>query len=102
MPNEAEAEYVIAKAIRDKIVDAVITFDTKNSNHYMQTGNAEDIYRTTEPQFAYDTRIKSCLELHNLAVKALRYPDTKKKQDGEKTEQQRERELLELELASEM
>lgn len=67
----------------------------------MQTGNSEDIYRTTEPQFAYDTRIKSCLELHNLAVKALRYPDTKKP-DSEKTEQQRERELLELELASEM
>lgn len=102
MPSEAEAEYVIAKAIRDKIVDATIAFDTKNSNHhYMQTAQSEDIYRTTEPQFAYDTRIKSCLELHNLAVKALRYPDSKKP-DSEKTEQQRERELLELELASEM
>jgi 26S proteasome regulatory subunit N3 len=101
LPNEAEAEYVVAKAIRDKIVDAIITFDTKNSDHYMQTGNAEDIYRTTEPQFAYDTRIKSCLELHNVAVKALRYPGNIKKQ-SDKTEKEREHELIELEIASEM
>jgi hypothetical protein len=67
----------------------------------METVNAEDIYRTTEPQFAFDTRIRNCLELHNLAVKALRYPENKKADEG-KTEQQRERELLELELASEM
>lgn len=67
----------------------------------MQTSKAEDVYRTTEPQSAFDARIKNCLELHNLAVKALRYPDNKKP-ESEKTEQQRERELLELELASEM
>ncbi|KAI6183118.1 26S proteasome non-ATPase regulatory subunit 3 [Aphelenchoides bicaudatus] len=101
LPNEAEAEYVIAKAIHDKIVDAIITVDPKTSSHYMQTVNAEDIYRTTEPQFAFDTRIRNCLDLHNLAVKALRYPENKKQDEG-KTEQQRERELLELELASEM
>ncbi|KAI6178279.1 26S proteasome non-ATPase regulatory subunit 3 [Aphelenchoides besseyi] len=101
LPTDAEAEYVVAKAIRDDTVDAVITFDTKTTDRYMQSGVSENIYRTTEPQFAYDTRIKNCLELHNLAVKALRYPDNKKP-DNEKTEQQRERELLELELASEM
>lgn len=91
----------MAKAIKDQTIDAVISFDTKNDDRYLQSGNSENIYRTTEPQYAYDTRIKNCLELHNLAVKALRYPDNKK-QDNEKTEQQRERELLELELASEM
>jgi len=101
LPTEAEAEYIVAKAIRDDTVDAMITFDSKTADRYMQSGVSENIYRTTEPQYAYDTRIKSCLELHNLAVKALRYPDNKKPQH-EKTEQQRERELLELELASEM
>jgi 26S proteasome regulatory subunit N3 len=101
LPTEAEAEYIVAKAIRDGIVDATITFNTKTDARYMESGVAENIYRTTEPQFAYDTRIKSCLELHNLAVKALRYPE-KTKAGNEKTEQQRERELLELELASEM
>lgn len=101
LPTDVEAEYIVAKAIKDDTVDAVIVFDTRTVDRYMQSGVTENIYRTTEPQFAYDTRIKNCLELHNLAVKALRYPDSKKP-DSEKTEQQRDRELLELELASEM
>lgn len=47
-----------------------------------------------EPQFTYDTRIRNCLELHNLAVKALRYPSDKKNDNVETIEQQRERELM--------
>ncbi|KAI6182022.1 Proteasome component region PCI and 26S proteasome regulatory subunit domain containing protein [Aphelenchoides fujianensis] len=66
-------------------VDAVITFDTKTADRYMHSGVSENIYRTTEPQFAYDTRIKNCLELHNLAVKALRFPgqqEARERKDG--------------------
>ncbi|CAD5206940.1 unnamed protein product [Bursaphelenchus okinawaensis] len=101
LPTEIEAEYIVAKAIKDHTVDAIITCDSRTDSRYLQSGVSENLYRTTEPQYAYDTRIKNCLELHNLAVKALRYPDNKKP-ENEKTEQQRERELLELELASEM
>jgi 26S proteasome regulatory subunit N3 len=102
LPTDAEAEYMVAKAIKDGTIDAAISFDTKTADRYMQSSEADNIYRTVEPQFAYDSRIKSCLELHNLAVKALRYPSDKKNASVESIEQQRERELMELEFAKEM
>ncbi|KAI6207409.1 26S proteasome non-ATPase regulatory subunit 3 [Aphelenchoides besseyi] len=47
LPTDAEAKYVVAKTIRDDTVDAVITFDTKTTDRYMQSGVSENIYRTT-------------------------------------------------------
>lgn len=85
---------MVAKSIKDGTIDATISFDEKTADRYMQSSEADDIYRTVEPQFTYDTRIRNCLELHNLAVKALRYPSDKKNDSVETIEQQRERELM--------
>ncbi|CAB3402025.1 unnamed protein product [Caenorhabditis bovis] len=101
MDNETETEYIVSKAIAEGAIDAVITSDTKDSERYMQSSETADIYRTSEPQSHFDTRIRYCLELHNQAVKALRYPP-KKKIAVESIEQQREREQQELEYAKEM
>ncbi|CAD6190328.1 unnamed protein product [Caenorhabditis auriculariae] len=101
MDNEIETEYIVAKAIADGAIDAVITCDTKDGVRYMQSSETADVYRTTEPQTHFDSRIKYCLELHNQAVKALRYPP-KNKVEVESIEQQREREQQELEFAKEL
>nr|AXS78284.1 26S proteasome non-ATPase regulatory subunit 3 [Anisakis simplex] len=92
LQSDHEAEYLVAKAIKDGSIEAVITFDTDVSDRYMQSKQTEDIYRTTEPQTHFDTRIRYCLELHNQAVKALRYPANSHKGVVESIEEQRERE----------
>ena len=67
----------------------------KKNKKYLQCRETEDVYRTAEPQAAFDKRIFECLGLHNQAVKALRYPsDDAKKGEVETIEEQREREQL--------
>jgi len=38
--------------------------------------DAADVYSSEEPQKAFNRRIVFCLELHNDAVKGMRYPPT--------------------------
>jgi len=102
LPSATEAEYVVEKAIKEGTIDGCIVYDKRTKERYMQTTEGQNVYRTTEPQFAFDNRIRSCLELHNVAVKALRYPSDTKSGDIESIEQQREREIMEMEFASEM
>uniref|UniRef100_A0A1I7WUY0 PCI domain-containing protein n=1 Tax=Heterorhabditis bacteriophora TaxID=37862 RepID=A0A1I7WUY0_HETBA len=101
MNSEIETEYMVAKAIADGSIDAVITCDTKDGDRFMRSSETADVYRTTEPQTHFDSRIRYCLELHNQAVKALRFPP-KNKMEVESIEAQREREQQELEFAKEM
>uniref|UniRef100_A0A1I7Z7H0 PCI domain-containing protein n=1 Tax=Steinernema glaseri TaxID=37863 RepID=A0A1I7Z7H0_9BILA len=102
LSSDVEAEYMVAKAIKDGTIDASISADNDSSERYMQSNETEDIYRTVEPQLHYDTRIKYCLELHNQAVKALRYPPNIYAKNVESIEEQREREQQELDYAKEM
>lgn len=49
----------LLQAIKDGGIEAAITFDSQNSSErYMQSKETEDIYRTTEPQTHFDTRIR--------------------------------------------
>ncbi|KAI5480596.1 26S proteasome non-atpase regulatory subunit 3 [Pseudohyphozyma bogoriensis] len=68
--SEEDAEYIVAKAIRDGVIDAVVDHE----KGFMMSKEAGDVYATNEPQQAFDTRIKFLLELHNQSVKAMRYP----------------------------
>lgn len=72
-----DAESVVAKAIRDGNVDAVIDHAAK----VMYSKETTDVYSTTEPQDAFHMRIAFCMDTHNEAVKAMRYPpkEAKKK-----------------------
>ncbi|WFD29561.1 26S proteasome non-ATPase regulatory subunit [Malassezia sp. CBS 17886] len=69
LESEEDAEYVIAKAIRDGVIDARVEHDSGT----MISNEAVDIYATNEPQVQLQQRINFCLQLHNDSVKAMRY-----------------------------
>ncbi|CAK7346131.1 unnamed protein product [Dovyalis caffra] len=66
----ADVESIVAKAIRDGIINAIID----HANGWLVLKKTEDIYSTAEPQAAFTSRIAFCLNLHNKAVRALRLP----------------------------
>lgn len=70
LESEEDAEYIVAKAIRDGVVDAEID----HARGEMRGREAGDVYATSEPQGAFDERIKFLLGLHATAQKAMRYP----------------------------
>ncbi|CAN7034940.1 unnamed protein product, partial [Brassica rapa subsp. trilocularis] len=78
----ADAESIVAKAIRDGAIDATID----HTNGYMVSKETGDIYSTNEPQTAFNSRIAFCLNMHNEAVRALRFPPNthKEKESDEK------------------
>lgn len=70
LPNEEDAEYIVAKAIADGVIDAVVD----RSNKLVYSKENLDVYSTTEPHTALHKRILFCVDVHNDAVKALQYP----------------------------
>ncbi len=70
LPSVEGAEYICAKAIRDGVIDA--TLDHEQS--VLLSNEDVDVYSTDEPQKAFHARIGFCLDVHNDAVKAMRYP----------------------------
>lgn len=93
-----DAEFIVAKAIRDGVIEA--SLDPEKG--YMRSKESTDIYSTREPQLAFHQRISFCLDLHNQSVKAMRYPPKSYGKDLESAEERREREQQDLELAKEM
>lgn len=94
-PNPvADAESIVSKAIRDGAIDATLD----HANGCMLSKETGDIYSTNEPQAAFDSRIAFCLNMHNEAVRALRFPPNSHK-EKESAEKRRERQQQEQELA---
>ncbi|XP_047049638.1 probable 26S proteasome non-ATPase regulatory subunit 3 [Lolium rigidum] len=93
----ADAECIVAKAIRDGAVDATID----HANGWVVSKETGDVYSTNEPQAAFNSRIAFCLNMHNEAVKALRFPPNSHK-EKESAEKRRERLQQEEELAKHM
>ncbi|XP_058076990.1 probable 26S proteasome non-ATPase regulatory subunit 3 [Magnolia sinica] len=91
----ADAESIVSKAIRDGAIDA--TVDHKNG--WMVSKETGDVYSTNEPQLAFNSRIAFCLNMHNEAVRALRFPPNSHKKEKESAEKRRERQQQEQELA---
>ncbi|KAJ7567941.1 hypothetical protein O6H91_01G013100 [Diphasiastrum complanatum] len=90
-----DAESIVTKAIRDGGIDAIVD----HANGWMQSKETGDIYSTQEPQLAFHSRIAFCLNTHNEAVKALRFPPNAHKKELESAEKRRERQQQEQELA---
>ncbi|VFQ72321.1 unnamed protein product [Cuscuta campestris] len=90
----ADAESIVAKAIRDGAIDATLD----HTNGHMVSKETGDIYSTNEPQLAFNSRISFCLNMHNEAVRALRFPPNSHK-EKESAEKRRERQQQEQELA---
>lgn len=88
-----DAEFIVAKAIRDNIIDATIN----HHEGYIQSRETGDVYSTTEPQAQFHRRIKFCLDIHNDTVKAMRYPANQKKDvDAEEARKRAEEEAEEI------
>lgn len=65
-----DAENIVAKAIRDGAIDATLD----HANGWLVSKATGDVYSTNEPQIAFDSRINFCLNRHNEALRALRFP----------------------------
>lgn len=70
LPSASSAEYICAKAIRDGVIEATIDHESG----CLTSNEVIDIYSTEEPQKAFHRRIAFCLDVHNEAVKSMRYP----------------------------
>ncbi len=68
LESEESAEYIVAKAIRDGVIEA--TLDHEGA--FMKSKDAGDVYATREPGDAFHARIRACLGLHDESVKASR------------------------------
>lgn len=79
LENELSAEYIVSKAIADGVVDASID----HANGYMQSRDVLDVYSTAQPQVELDRRVKFTLQLNNEYVKAMKYPLSKNRVDGQ-------------------
>jgi len=92
---EDDTEHVVAKAIRDGGIDATINHEEQ----YMQSIEVADVYSTQEPQKAFHARIAFCLDIHNEAVRAMRFDPEAHKTPLEDAEARKERLAQEQELA---
>merc|ERR1711913_194375 len=96
--SSEDAEHIVAKAIRDGVIEAVLDHESGT----MQSKDTSDVYSTREPQIAFNQRIEFCLDLHNHSVRAMRFPPKSYNKELESAEDRREREAQDLELAKEM
>jgi 26S proteasome regulatory subunit N3 len=67
--SEESAEYIVAKAIRDGVIEA--TLDREKG--FMKSKEIGDIYATREPGEAFHDRIRACLALHDESVKVCTF-----------------------------
>ncbi|KAJ4406339.1 26S proteasome non-ATPase regulatory subunit [Gnomoniopsis sp. IMI 355080] len=86
--SEESAEYIVAKAIRDGVIEA--TLDREHG--YMKSKETGDIYATREPTEAFHDRIVACLALHDESVKAMRFPMNQHRLELKNAQEARERE----------
>ncbi|XP_059139469.1 26S proteasome non-ATPase regulatory subunit 3-like isoform X2 [Physella acuta] len=98
LDSPEDAEFIVAKAIRDGVIEATIDHE----NGYVQSKETGDVYSTKEPMTAFHQRISFCLDIHNQSVKAMRFPPKSYNKDLESAEERREREQQELESAKEI
>ncbi|BDA42686.1 probable 26S proteasome non-ATPase regulatory subunit 3 [Coccomyxa sp. Obi] len=90
-----DTECIVAKAIRDGGVDAVLD----HANGWMLSKDVADIYATAEPAAAFHARVAFCLDIHNEAVRAMRFDAAANSKKLETAESARERVIAEEELA---
>lgn len=65
--SEESAEYIVAKAIRDGVIEASLD----RERGFMKSKEIGDVYATREPGEAFHDRIRACLSLHDESVKVI-------------------------------
>ncbi len=71
LESAGTTEFVCAKAIRDGVIDARISHE----DGWVYNTDQSNLYSTDEPQQAFNKRISFCLDVHNEAVRAMRYKE---------------------------
>lgn len=87
LESPEDAEYIVAKAIRDGVIDA--TIDKKSA--CLQSNETPNVYSTYEPSEAFHKRIEFALSLRNEAVKAMRYVEQAEKSEVLITDEERKK-----------
>lgn len=80
--SEDDVEFVVAKALRDGIIQGIIDHENK----VLKIEGDGNLYVTNEPQNQLDKRIRFCLNLYQETQKAITYPDMRSKQLEENKE----------------
>ncbi|UDD62904.1 hypothetical protein AFCA_010203 [Aspergillus flavus] len=88
LDSEESAEYIVAKAIRDGVIEATLDHE----RGFMKSKEVGDIYATREPGEAFHERIRACLSLHDESVKAMRFPMNQHRLELKSAQEARERE----------
>ncbi|CAK9304036.1 unnamed protein product [Gordionus sp. m RMFG-2023] len=124
-----DCEYILAKAIRDKVIEASVQHNDngkeKTGGVYLVNGkyaalgdqagkeamDRKDYFNDTygtlgegaeeEPCKIFHERINFCLDIHERCVKSLRYPP-KNYDDNETNEGRREKEQMDIEIAKQL
>jgi 26S proteasome regulatory subunit N3 len=86
--SEESAEYIVAKAIRDGVIEASLD----REKGFMKSKEVGDVYATREPGEAFHDRIRACLALHDESVKAMRFPMNQHRLELKNAQEARERE----------
>ena len=94
--SREDAEFIVAKAIRDGGIAASIDHDTG----VVTAAPGVDLYATDEPQEAFNARIAFCMDVHNEAQRAMRY-DSRPHREWDDANALRERQDQELQAALE-
>lgn len=74
LDSEELTEYIVAKAIRDGVIESSINHE----KGYMQSKELLDVYSTKLPSGQFDQRTRFCLALHGDTLKSMRYPSDNK------------------------
>ncbi|KAL9000899.1 MAG: hypothetical protein Q9169_000654 [Polycauliona sp. 2 TL-2023] len=88
LDSEESAEYIVAKSIRDGVIEASLDHE----GAFMKSKEMGDVYATREPGEAFHERIRACLELHDESVKAMRFPMNQHRMELKNAQEARERE----------
>jgi 26S proteasome regulatory subunit N3 len=90
LDNRDDAEYIVAKAIRDGALKAYIDHE---AGHVVAV-SAEDVYATTEPLRDLDKRVKAAGAIHDDARRALRFLGDAGDEEEEARKEQEKRAAL--------
>lgn len=72
LDTSQDVEFIVAKAIRDGVMNA--TIDHRSGSVILN--ERDNLYATQDPEIAFKRRIDFCFNLHTSATKALQYPMT--------------------------
>lgn len=70
LDSEESAEYIVAKAIRDGVIEASLDHE----KGFMKSKEVGDVYASREPGEVFHERIRACLNLHDESVKVFEFP----------------------------